>query len=58
MEYIKQNKDNDYTFSYNDEEHLMNQSLNIDTVAILTYINTEYLLNKKQKQDRTTFKKR
>ena len=29
----------------------MNQTLNIDTVAILTYINMEYLLNKKQKQD-------
>lgn len=28
----------------------MNQTLNIDTVAILTYINMEYLLNKKQKQ--------
>ena len=28
----------------------MNQTLNIDTVAILTYINMEYSLNKKQKQ--------
>ena len=28
----------------------MNQTLDIDTVAILTYINMEYLLNKKQKQ--------
>ncbi len=57
-EYIKQNKDSDYTFSYNDEEHLMNQSLNIDTVAILTYINMEYLLDKKQKQETTELLKK
>ena len=49
--YIRQNKDNNYEFSYNEEEPLMNQPLNIDTVAILTYINMEYLLDKKQKQD-------
>ena len=49
--YIRQNKDNDYSFSYNEKEPLMNQPLNIDTVAILTYINMEYLLDKKQKQD-------
>ena len=50
-EYIKQHKDNDYIFYYDKEKLLMNQTLNIDTVAILTYINMEYLLNKKQKQD-------
>lgn len=49
-EYIKQHKDNDYIFYYDKEKSLMNQTLNIDTVAILTYINMEYLLNKKQKQ--------
>ena len=49
--YIKQHKDNDYIFYYDKEKLLMNQTLNIDTVAILTYINMEYLLNKKQKQD-------
>ena len=49
--YIRQNKDNDYWFSYNEKEPLINQPLNIDTVAILTYINMEYLLDKKQKQD-------
>lgn len=50
-EYIKQHKDNDYIFYYDKEKSLMNQTLDIDTVAILTYINMEYLLNKKQKQD-------
>ena len=49
--YIRQNKDNDYAFSYNEKEPLMNQQLNIDTVAILTYINMEYLLDKKQRKD-------
>ncbi len=49
-EYIKQHKDNDYIFYYDKEKSLMNQTLDIDTVAILTYINMEYLLNKKQKQ--------
>ena len=39
--YIKQHKDNDYIFYYDKEKLLMNQTLNIDTVAILTYINME-----------------
>lgn len=50
-EYLKQNKDNDYSFYYDEENSLINQKLNIDTVAILTYINMEYLLNENQKQD-------
>ena len=50
-DFIKQNKDTDYSFYYDEENSLINQTLNTDTVAILTYINMEYLLNEKQKQD-------
>ena len=50
-DFLKKNKDNDYSFYYDDGNSLINQSLNTDTVAILTYINMEYLLNENQKQD-------
>ena len=50
-EYIKQNKDNDYSFYYDEDNSLINQKLNTDTVALLTYINMEYLLNENQKKD-------
>ena len=50
-EYIKQNKDKSYSFYYDENTSLINQKLNTDTVALLTYINMEYLLNENQKKD-------
>lgn len=50
-EYIKQNKDKNYSFYYDENNSLINQKLNTDTVALLTYINMEYLLNANQKKD-------
>ena len=50
-EYIKQNKDKNYSFYYDENNSLINQKLNTDTVALLTYINMEYLLNENQKKD-------
>ncbi len=50
-EFIRQNKDTDYSFYYDDGISLINQELNADTVAILTYINMEFLLNDKQKRE-------
>ena len=50
-DFFKQNKDNNYTFYYDDRNSLINQQLHTDTVAILTYINMEYLLNENQKKD-------
>lgn len=50
-EYIKRNKDKNYSFYYDENNSLINQKLNTDTVALLTYINMEYLLNENQKKD-------
>lgn len=50
-DFLKQNKDKDYLFYYDDGNLLINQQLSTDTVAILTYINMKYLLNDTQKQD-------
>ena len=46
---IKENMDKDYTWEYDEEKEFAEQDLNIDTVAILSYINNEYLLNEEQK---------
>ena len=50
-EYIKQNKDTTYDFYFDDNKPLENQKLNIDTIAMLTYINMEYLLDEEQKKE-------
>ena len=50
-EYIKQNKDTTYDFGFDDNKPLENQKLNIDTIAMLTYINMEYLLDEEQKKE-------
>ena len=49
-DYIEENKDNNYVFSYDENKSLVEQKLNGDTISILTYINTEYLLDEKQKK--------
>jgi len=46
---IKENMDKDYTWEYDESKKLEDQDLNRDTVAMLAYINTEYLLNDEQK---------
>lgn len=50
-EYIKKNKDTTYDFYFDDNKPLENQKLNIDTIAMLTYINMEYLLYEEQKKE-------
>lgn len=49
--YIKDNKDKNYVFDYDDNKSLVEQNLNIDTISILTYINMEYLLSEEQKKE-------
>lgn len=49
--YIELNKDNNYIYNYNENKTLLEQNLHIDTIAILTYINIEYLLNEEQKKE-------
>ena len=45
----QENKDKNYKFTINFNKPLEKQNLLPDTIAILTYINIEYLLNEKQK---------
>lgn len=49
--FIEQNKDKEYIYKYDESKALEDQDLNIDTIAILTYINMEYLLNEKEKSE-------
>jgi len=47
---IRDNKDKDYTWNYDEDKPLKEQDVSRDTIAILSYLNMEYLLNEKQKQ--------
>ena len=47
---IKENKDKDYVWEYDETKELKDQDLSRDTIAFLSYINMEYLLNEKQKE--------
>ena len=47
---IKENKDKEYTWQYDETKPLKDQNVSRDTIAFLSYLNMEYLLNEKQKQ--------
>ena len=47
---IKLQKDKEYTWVYDDTKPLKEQNLNRKTIAILSYINMEYLLNDEEKE--------
>ena len=49
-EIIETNKDKNYIWNYDDTKKLEEQDVPDDTIAILSYINMEYLLNEKQKK--------
>lgn len=46
---IMENKDKEYEWKYDETKKLKEQNVSDDTIAILSYINMEYLLNKEQK---------
>lgn len=46
---IKENKDINYIWHYDETKSLKEQGLNRDTIAFLSYLNMEYLLDEKQK---------
>lgn len=46
---IKENKDREYQWEYNETKKLKDQNVNDETIAILSYINMEYLLNEEKK---------
>lgn len=47
---IKENKDKEYVWEYDESKELKDQGLSRDTIIILSYLNMEYLLNEKQKE--------
>ena len=50
IDYIKRNKDNTYTWKYDTTKKLKDQNVSDDTMAILSYLNMEYLLNNEQRE--------
>lgn len=46
---IHEKKDTQYIWSYDETKTLGEQNINRKTIAILSYLNMEYLLNKEQK---------
>ena len=49
IEAIKENKDDEYIWIYDENKELKEQNLSKDTISILSYINMEFLLNEKQR---------
>lgn len=49
IQIIKENKDQEYEWEYDETKPLKEQNVSRDTIAFLSYINMEYLLNEKQK---------
>lgn len=47
---ITQEKDMEYVWKYDTSKALKDQGLNRDTIAILAYLNMEYMLNDEQKK--------
>ena len=47
---IRNKMDKDYVWKYDENKELSEQELEKDTIAILSYINLEYLLNEEQKK--------
>ena len=43
------NKDKEYFWKYDEKKPLKEQDVSRDTIAFLSYLNMEYLLNEKQK---------
>ena len=46
---IKKNKDSNYVWEYDKSKKIADQNLSKDTIAILAYINTEFILENEQR---------
>jgi len=47
---IKEKKDKEYSWKYDETKALKDQNVSRDTIAFLSYLNMEYLLDEKQKE--------
>lgn len=50
IEAIRSNKDKTYEWKYDETKSLKEQKLDRNTIAMLSYINSEYLLNEDEKE--------
>ncbi len=50
-EFMSNNKDTNYNFQYDDSKSITENNLHIDTIALLTYINMNFLLDGKSKEE-------
>lgn len=50
IDVIEKNKDKEYIWKYDETKDLKNQNVSKDTIAILSYINMQYLLNEEQRK--------
>ena len=50
IDIIVQNKDNNYKWNYDETKSLSEQNLSREAIAILSYINLEYLLNDEKRK--------
>lgn len=50
IDIIEKNKDKEYIWKYDETKDLKNQNVSKDTIAILSYINMQYLLNEEQRK--------
>lgn len=48
--YIRDNRDEEYIWNYDKTKDFKNQNINEDTLVMLAYLNTEYMLDENQKQ--------
>ena len=49
IDLIRKNKDSQYIWKYDNNKKLEEQNIHKDTIAILSYINTKYILEGNQK---------
>jgi len=49
LKLIRENKDSSYVWKYDTNKQLKDQNIHKDTIAILSYINIEFILENKQK---------
>lgn len=49
IDLIRKNKDSEYIWKYDNNKKLEEHNLHKDTVAILSYLNTEFILESNQK---------
>lgn len=50
-EFMSKNKDTNYNFQYDDSKSITENNLHVDTIALLTYININFLLEGESKEE-------